>query len=165
MTIYGSFDIMPCLSPQHQKSSFETPRSQLTAVRSRTLAKLWKFYQARSKHRGPAKVPRFLRQISAMAALATYLAVLSRRADELLEKHHQDLFDLGLDVSFNRATLATKYWLPLPGRDDPTYAHEDEFPHDESDEQLFSALRECERILERFETAALSKLHEMYAVP
>jgi hypothetical protein len=99
-----------------------------------------------------------------MADLATSLAVLSNRADELLEKRHQELFDLGLDVSFNRATLATKYWLPLPRRDEPTSAPEDEHNHDESDEQLFSALRECERILERFEMAALSKLHELYAV-
>lgn len=108
-----------------------------------------------------------------MAALATYLATLSKRADELLEKHHQELFDLSLDVSFNRATLATKYWLPLPGRDEPTSAHEDGYPHDESDERLFSALRECERILEQFETAVMSErfkmavlsdLYEVYAV-
>lgn len=119
---------------------------------------------------------RFFRQINAMSALATYLAALSNRADRLLETHHQELFGLGLDVSFNRATLATKYWLPLPESDVPTHrtdAPKDEYSPNENDEQLFSELRECERILalfdpafvdRRFQLVGVSTLDKMYAV-
>jgi hypothetical protein len=102
-----------------------------------------------------------------MSSLTTSLAALSKKADKLLEIHHQELFALGLDVSFNRATLATKYWLPLPGSnetEDQTEANEDTNSRDESDEQLLPVLRECELILEWCEKAALSKPHEMYAV-
>lgn len=88
--------------------------------------------------------------MNATVSLATYLAALSSRADELLETHHQKLFSLGLDVNFNRATLATKYWSPLPICDEPTAAHDDAYIQVENDEQLFSALRECERILTQF---------------
>ena len=105
---------------------------------------------------------RIFRQINAMSALATYLAALSDRADRLLETHHQELFDLGLDVSFNRATLATKYWLPLPESDVPTHrtdAPEDEYPANEDDEHLFSELRDCDVNLHRFEEA-LERLNE-----
>jgi hypothetical protein len=53
-----------------------------------------------------------------MAAVATQqsqLAELSSKADVLLDKHQRVLSELGLSVAFNRYTLATKYWLPLPG--------------------------------------------------
>jgi hypothetical protein len=95
----------------------------------------------------------FLRQISVMVSLATCLSELSDRADKLLETHHQELFDLGLDVSFNRATLATKYWLPLPESDKPT--HRTDAPRDEyaleNDDQLLWALNECEITLQQME--------------
>lgn len=43
------------------------------------------------------------------------LSALSRRADDLLNAHWQTLFDIGLAMKFNNATLATKYWtLALP---------------------------------------------------
>lgn len=91
-----------------------------------------------------------------MVALVALLAALSHRADRLLERYHHVLFHLGLDVTFNRATLATKYWLPLPESDEPAYrtdAPEDEHPPNESDKQLSSALGECERILQQFESS------------
>jgi hypothetical protein len=49
-----------------------------------------------------------------MATVATRLAELSSKADALLDKHQRVLSKLGLSVAFNRCTLATKYWLPLP---------------------------------------------------
>jgi hypothetical protein len=49
-----------------------------------------------------------------MAAVATQLAELSSKADVLLNRHQRVLSELGLSVAFNRCTLATKYWLPLP---------------------------------------------------
>lgn len=101
-----------------------------------------------------------------MSALKTYCAAVSKRADKMLELHHEQLFGLGLDVIFNRATLATKYWLPLPESDVPaqrTDAPENEYPPNESEEQLFAELRECERILQRFEESyekSFERLHE-----
>lgn len=83
----------------------------------------------------------------------------------MLELHHEQLFGLGLDVIFNRATLATKYWLPLPESDVPaqrTDTPEDEYPPNESEEQLFAELRECERILQQFEESYEKSSERLY---
>lgn len=108
-----------------------------------------------------------LQQQSVTVSLATDLAALSDRADKLLETYHQELFALDLDVSFNRATLATKYWLPLPESDETTYrrrAHEDGYSRDESKGDLYTMLRACQRDLRRCEAAVQSKAHKTYAV-
>lgn len=96
------------------------------------------------------------------------MAALSNRADRLLETHYHELFGLGLDVTFNRATLATKYWLPLPESNEPTHrtdAPEDEELFNESDEQLCLELRECERILERFERSFETSFETPFETP
>jgi hypothetical protein len=49
-----------------------------------------------------------------MAVVKAQLAELSAKADVLLDKHQHVLSELGLTITFNRSTLATKYWLPLP---------------------------------------------------
>ena len=42
------------------------------------------------------------------------LSELSQRADDILATHWQSLFDMGLAMQFNSATLASKYWTPHP---------------------------------------------------
>lgn len=42
------------------------------------------------------------------------LGELSQRADDILATHWQRLFGMGLAMQFNSATLASKYWTPLP---------------------------------------------------
>lgn len=53
-----------------------------------------------------------------MAVVAAQLVELSSKADILLDKHQHVLSELGLSIAFNRSTLATKYWLPLPNVSD-----------------------------------------------
>lgn len=45
------------------------------------------------------------------------LSALSRKADSLLDAHWQTLFDVGLAMKFNNATLATKHWTLFPPHD------------------------------------------------
>jgi hypothetical protein len=92
-----------------------------------------------------------------MAAVATRLAELSSKADDLLDKHHRVLSELGLSVAFNRYTLATKYWLPLPS--DNEFASETNVtsssPRQELGGQpLERALDEGARYLDRFDEVA-----------
>lgn len=48
------------------------------------------------------------------------LGELSQKADGILATHWQSLFDMGLAMRFNSATLASKYWTPHPlSRDAP----------------------------------------------
>lgn len=85
-----------------------------------------------------------------MESVAAQSTAISSKADELLENYHEKLFALGLDVTFNRSTLATKYWLSLAESNENlhwTVSNEDE-------KQLESAFTQCKEHLEQFEEAA-----------
>jgi hypothetical protein len=86
------------------------------------------------------------------ATVATRLAELSSKADVLLDKHQRVLSELGLSVAFNRCTLATKYWLPLPG--DNEFALEPNVGTSSGGRSLAQALENGVRCLDRFDRVA-----------
>jgi hypothetical protein len=87
-----------------------------------------------------------------MAAVATLLAGLSKKADVLLDKHQHVLSELGLSVAFNRSTLATKYWLPLPSDND--FASRPNDGTSSGGRPLVRALEDGVRCLDRFNAVA-----------
>lgn len=100
-----------------------------------------------------------------MDYLTTQSIALSEKADELLEKHHQRLFALGLDITFNRSTLATKYWRPLPdavGDVRRNFTEEQDHSHDQSNSALALALTRCQEKLVQFEQAVEAKDNVQY---
>lgn len=101
-----------------------------------------------------------------MSDLAVDCAALSRKADELLERHHQKFFALGLYPSFNQSTLATKYWLPLPEPREPPHwlaIHDDVYPPIGGGPTLALALAQCRNHLDAFE-AAVERGDNLYAI-
>jgi hypothetical protein len=96
-----------------------------------------------------------------METFAASLAEVSRKADELLERYHKILFHLNLGAAFNRSTLATKYWLPLPGSDDTTSSTSKStltsvYLGGVQGEKFALVLAACRNSLEEFEKDALS---------
>jgi len=92
-----------------------------------------------------------------MAAVEARLAGLSSRADVLLERHRHLLSRLNLNIIFNRSTLATKYWLPLPEFNDFVSSADvsrADSGHDGAGQPLAWALEESIRCLERFDELA-----------
>ena len=86
------------------------------------------------------------------ATVATRLAGLSKKADFLLDKHQDVLSKLGLSVAFNRSTLATKYWLPLPSRNN--FASGPNDGTSSSGRPLARALEDGVRCLDRVDEVA-----------
>jgi hypothetical protein len=92
-----------------------------------------------------------------MAAVAAQLAEFSSKADVLLDKHQHVLSELGLSIAFNRSTLATKYWLPLPDVGDfvSTTNFSTSIPgHGIGGQPLARVLEEGVRCLEKFDEVA-----------
>ena len=92
-----------------------------------------------------------------MTAVATRLAELSSKADVLLNEHQHVLSRLGLSITFNRSTLATKYWLPLPDIEEivsTTNVSTLISGHGVGGQPLGQVLEEGIRCLERFDEVA-----------
>jgi hypothetical protein len=92
-----------------------------------------------------------------MAAVEARLAGLSGSADILLKQHRHLLFQLGLSITFNRSTLATKYWLPLPKSDDSvsrTDVNTAVSRDGNAGERLARALEKSIECLEKFDAVA-----------